>query len=86
MKHTKEYDTTARRSQIAERIRQARKLYGLTQTQAARMLGCSRIKMNRVEQGRTDLTALEIDRLARSLKIPVSYFFTVEGDFSHLGA
>lgn len=64
-----------RRAEIAQRIRQARRQRGLTQEQVAEILGCSRIKMNRVEQARADLTVIELDMLARALRFPVSYFF-----------
>ena len=65
-----------RRTEIAERIREARRQRGLTQEQVAELLGCSRIKMNRVEKARADLTVMELDLLARKLQFPVTYFFT----------
>lgn len=64
-----------RRTEIAQRIRDARRQRGLTQEQTAELLGCSRIKMNRVERGRADLTVLELDRLAQALQLPAAYFF-----------
>ena len=77
MKHkVQRYNIRRRRAEIAQRIREARAQRGLTQEQAARLLGCSRIKLNRVERGRADLTALEIDRLAQVLQVPVVYFFS----------
>lgn len=42
------------------------------------MLGCSRIKMNRVEQGQADLTMMELDQLAHELEVSVAYFFVEE--------
>lgn len=63
------------RTKIAQRIREARAQQGLTQEQVARELGCSRIKLNRVENGRADLTASEIDVLAGRLGVPVEFFF-----------
>lgn len=65
-----------RRIEIAQRIREVRRQRGLTQEQVARLLGCSRIKINRVEKARADLTTTEVDLLARELEIPVAYFFT----------
>jgi transcriptional regulator with XRE-family HTH domain len=50
-----------RRAEIAQRIREARRERGLTQEQVAVILGCSRIKMNRVEQAQADLTVIELD-------------------------
>lgn len=64
-----------RRAEIAQRIREARRQRGLTQEQVAKLLGCSRIKMNRVERAQAELTVTELDLLARELKIPVADFF-----------
>jgi transcriptional regulator with XRE-family HTH domain len=74
-----QYDSNQRRLEIGGRVREARSRHGLTQTQVADLLGCSRTKLNRVEQGKTDLTASEIDLLAQSLQLPVSFFFSTEG-------
>jgi transcriptional regulator with XRE-family HTH domain len=68
-------DVEERRAEIAQHIRDARRERGLTQEQLARLLCCSRIKMNRVEHGQADLTVIELDMLARALCFPASYFF-----------
>ena len=64
-----------RREVIATRIRTARRLRDLTQEQLAELMGCSRIKINRVERALTDLTMPEADLLAQVLHLPVAYFF-----------
>jgi transcriptional regulator with XRE-family HTH domain len=73
------YDPGQRRTEIGRRIRDARTQHNLTQTEVAEMLGCSRIKLNRVENGKADLTALEIDLLAYTFQLPVAFFFSTEG-------
>ena len=71
-----EYDAQRRREEIAKRIRTARQQFGITQIEAAKLLGCSRIKLNRVERGKVDVSAVELDRLALTLRLPVSFFYT----------
>jgi transcriptional regulator with XRE-family HTH domain len=73
------YDSDRRRTEIGRRIREARAQHHLTQMEVAEMLGCSRIKLNRVENGKADLTALEIDLLAYTFQLPVAFFFSTEG-------
>lgn len=76
------YDINQRRAEIAARLREARSQHGLTQEEVAELLGCSRIKWSRVENGKADLTALEIDLLARTFQLPVSFFFSTEGSLT----
>ncbi|MCL4294145.1 MAG: helix-turn-helix domain-containing protein [Anaerolineae bacterium] len=73
------YDPGQRRTEIGRRIREARIQHHLTQTEVAEILGCSRIKLNRVENGKADLTALELDLLAYAFQLPVAFFFSTEG-------
>ena len=63
------------RKEIAQRVRQARRLKGWTQVQAADLLGCSRRRINIIEQGGGDIWASELALLAQALDIPVEYFF-----------
>jgi transcriptional regulator with XRE-family HTH domain len=74
------YDGNRRKMEIARQIRKARTRRGLTQIQVAEILGCSRIKLNRVEQGQAVLSSLEIDHLASTFGLPVGYFFSLDDE------
>ncbi len=78
-----EYDAQRRREEIAKRIRTARQQFGITQIEAAKLLGCSRIKLNRVEKGKVDVSAVELDRLALTLSLPVSFFYAPSNEPAH---
>jgi transcriptional regulator with XRE-family HTH domain len=61
--------------EIARRVRTVRDERGWTQEDVAALLGCSRTKMNRIENGRAELTGSELAALARTFKVPVEAFF-----------
>lgn len=63
------------RQTVARRLRDAREQKGWTQEQLASLLGCSRTKLNRIENGRAELTASEVALLAHTFKVSVEYFF-----------
>jgi ribosome-binding protein aMBF1 (putative translation factor) len=63
-----------RRPEIGQRIRAARSKKGWTQERTALYLGCSRRRVNRVEQGITDFNIFELELLAQALDVPVTYF------------
>ena len=63
-----------RRLQMAQRIREARRQHGWTQAQIADLLGCSRLKVNRVERGRAEFGVAELELLAREFDRPLSFF------------
>jgi len=63
------------RKEIAQRVRQARRFKGWTQEQAADLLGCSRRRINIIEQGRGDIWASELVLLAKALEIPIEFFY-----------
>jgi len=65
-----------RQTEIAHRLREARAKQGWSQEQLAELLGCSRAKLNRVENGRAELTMTEIDLVARVFKVKVDYFLS----------
>lgn len=73
-----EYDDGKRKMEIGQRVRAARRDRRVKQTELAERIGCSRIKLNRVEHGQAALTAIEIDRLARLLDTPVERFFSTD--------
>ena len=63
------------KAEIAQRVRTVRDEHGWTQEDVAALLGCSRTKINRIENGRSELTASEVAALARTFKVPVEAFF-----------
>ena len=62
--------TQRRRREIGQRIKQVRTQKGLSQTQAAEILGCTRVTFTRVELGLSELTVSELEYLAVAWKVP----------------
>ncbi len=60
---------------IGSRIRVRRNLLGLSQDQLARTLGISFQQVQKYEKGNNRIAGSRIWQLARTLNIPVSYFF-----------
>jgi transcriptional regulator with XRE-family HTH domain len=58
---------------IARRIREARKLAGVSQGQVAKMLGLHRPSISEAEAGNRNVTAEELARLAEIYKVSVSW-------------
>ncbi len=58
---------------IAHRIREARKLAGLSQGHVARMLGLHRPSISEAEAGNRNVTAEELTKLAEIYKVSVSW-------------
>jgi DNA-binding XRE family transcriptional regulator len=63
-----------RRPEIGQRIREVRSQAGWTQERTAHYLGCSRRRVNRVEQGITEFGVLELELLAQAWGVSVSHF------------
>lgn len=63
-----------RRPEIGQRIREARRSKKWTQEQIASFLGCSRRRVNRVEQGLTNFDVFELELLAKELGLPITSF------------
>jgi transcriptional regulator with XRE-family HTH domain len=63
-----------RRPKIGQHIREARSQKGWTQECVASYLGCSRRRVNRVEQGITDFGVFELELLAQAFNVPITYF------------
>ena len=61
-----------RRPQIGQQVRIIRKQFNWTQEQVALYLGCSRRRVNRVEQGITDFTVFELELLAQKFQVPLA--------------
>lgn len=55
-----------RRVEIGRRIRAVREKKGLSQAQAAQVLGCTRVTYTRVELGQAELTVSELEYLAKT--------------------
>ena len=66
-------ESLERRPLVAERIREARKLAGLSQTQVAAMLGLHRPSVSEIEAGNRRVTAAELSRLAEIFDVSVAW-------------
>jgi transcriptional regulator with XRE-family HTH domain len=55
-----------RRVEIGQRIRAVREKKGLSQAQAAEVLGCTRVTYTRIELGQAELTVSELEYLAKA--------------------
>ncbi|HTP83861.1 MAG TPA: helix-turn-helix transcriptional regulator [Alphaproteobacteria bacterium] len=63
----------AKRSKIAERLKEARKLAGLSQGQVAKMLGLHRPSVSEMEAGNRRVAADELVRLAEIYDVSVAW-------------
>lgn len=61
------------RKQIADRIRQARQMAGLSQGQVARILGLHRPSVSELEAGNRAVSAEELARMATTFDVSVSW-------------
>jgi transcriptional regulator with XRE-family HTH domain len=75
MSHTEE-----KRSIIAARLREARKMAGLSQAQVAKMLGLHRPSISEAEAGNRKVSALEITKLAEIYDVSVSWLLGEDAD------
>ena len=64
---------SAKRAQIAERLREARKLAGLSQRQVAKMLGLHRPSVSEMEAGNRRVSADEIAQLGEIYDVSVAW-------------
>lgn len=64
---------SAKRSQIAERLKEARKLAGLSQGQVAKMLGLHRPSVSEMEASNRRVSADEIARLSEIYDVSVAW-------------
>jgi transcriptional regulator with XRE-family HTH domain len=58
---------------IASRIREARKIAGLSQSQVAKMLGLHRPSISEIESGNRSVSAQEISKLAAIFDVSASW-------------
>jgi len=64
---------SGKRSHIAERLKEARKLAGLSQGQVAKMLGLHRPSVSEMEAGNRRVAADELARLAEIYDVSVAW-------------
>lgn len=64
---------SAKRPHIAERLREARKLAGLSQGNVAKMLGLHRPSVSEIEAGNRRVSAQELARLAEIYDVSVDW-------------
>lgn len=62
-----------KRSRVAERLREARKLAGLSQSQVAQMLGLHRPAVSEMEAGNRRVSADELARLAEIYDVNMTW-------------
>lgn len=60
---------------LAERVKAVRVEAGLSQRQVASAMGCPRSYISKIENGKTNPTLAQIDRLAHALCCPISALF-----------
>jgi transcriptional regulator with XRE-family HTH domain len=68
-----DHDDTRRRAAMAVRIKEARKLAGLSQGQVAKMLGLHRPSVSEIEAGNRRVSADELTRMAGIFDVSVSW-------------
>lgn len=78
-----ENDHAARKA-IGERFREARKYLGLKQDEVAQYLKIQRSALSEIEAGNRRVEVLELDRLAKLYRQPVSYFIGEDEEASKL--
>ena len=64
---------SGKRMQIAERLKEARKLAGLSQSHIAKMLGLHRPSISEMEAGNRRVSADELARLAETYDVSVAW-------------
>ena len=67
---------------VGQRVRQRRKIMGLSQQDLARALGLTFQQVQKYERGTNRVSASKLWEIARTLKVPVAYFF--DGDLGYI--
>ena len=67
---------------LGERLREARKYLGLNQEEVAKYLKIQRTALSEIEAGNRRVEALELNRLAKLYRQPVSHFIGDEAEAS----
>lgn len=71
-------DDEAARKRLGEKLRDSRKYIGLNQEDVAHYLKIPRTALGEIENGQRKVEAIELTRLAKLYKQPVSYFIDEE--------
>jgi transcriptional regulator with XRE-family HTH domain len=66
-----------RRAEIGQRVKEIRRRSGWSQENVARHLGCSRIKVNRAENGGTEFSVVELELMARLFDVTILQFLDI---------
>jgi transcriptional regulator with XRE-family HTH domain len=66
-----------RRAEIGQRVKEIRRRSGWSQEDVARYLGCSRIKVNRAENGSTEFSVVELELMARLFDVTILQFLNI---------
>jgi transcriptional regulator with XRE-family HTH domain len=75
---TQEAYLQKRRREIGKQIKTIRRQSNLSQEEVAQYLGCSRIKVNRVENGVTEFSVGELELLAQLFNVTILHFLGVK--------
>lgn len=67
-------DDQASRQELGERLKEARRYLGLKQDEVAQYLKIQRSALSEIEAGNRRVEALELNRLAKLYRQPVTYF------------
>jgi transcriptional regulator with XRE-family HTH domain len=79
-KEEKMSDTETKRAAIAERLRLAREISGLSQGQVAEMLGLSRPAITEAEAGRRRVSAEELAQLSEIYAVSISWLVGIDSE------
>lgn len=79
-------DDEAARKRLGEKLRDSRKYIGLNQEDVAQYLKIPRTALGEIENGQRKVEAIELTRLAKLYKQPVSYFVDEEDASADLSA
>ncbi|WP_204808751.1 helix-turn-helix domain-containing protein [Mycobacterium riyadhense] len=71
---------------LAARLREVREYLGLSQQYVASATGIARPAMSEIERGNRKVDSLELRKLARLYRYPVSYFLGVEDPSSGISS
>ena len=73
-------DNISEREKIAERLKEARTLSGLSQESAAKILGIPRPAISEIEAGRRKVSAEEVIQFGRLYKVSTSWLLLKEDE------
>jgi transcriptional regulator with XRE-family HTH domain len=66
-----------RRAEIGQRVKEIRRRNSWSQEDVARYLGCSRIRVNRAENGTTEFSVGELELLAQIFDVTILHFLDI---------